>query len=822
MKKLWKIKTWYGIMALFIALLVLPGAAWAYKPVVKTVPWVATNPLIPHDVISGKATTLKGTCDVQAANFQYAWDFGDGTPVATGTVTNRYAIEATHTYTGTVGLLYTARLTVEDTGTHETSSKEYYVVIRDNELPAQVNIAIDEGLWYIHKTQHRYSSGGLDYGDWLSGSGYTISGYQAVSVANINAFEVQGHQEGGNPDNPYTETVQRGMRSLFTWLQAFAITPQTNPLGTFNPDSNGNGLGVQAPQVYPPYVGGMYMATIVASATPNAITTTGPANIIGRSYAAIVQDMVDAYAWGQYDSNPLGGGWRYNWGNAPDNSICQWAAIGMLAAEREWHLTVPQIVKDWNRVWLAYSQAPNGSFGYTNQSPIWGPYATHPSGMVQMVMDGIHRGNAGSPNWDMAETFIRDNFCNTGGAYYAIRDYYYGMFSFVKAMELYDANGDGVAEPIIMLQSQTPGVAPLDWYGAELSKGDPCDGVARTLVNDQAAAGYWWGHNNSGDQYPFETAWAVIMLQPTGCPFCTVPVAVAEAIPNPGVVNGLITLNGSGSYHLNSARHIVSWEWDLNNDGIFEASGPVITASWPALGDYPVRLRVCDDGDPVLCAETVVTVRITIPPVEPTANAGGPYFFCPNISKWFLDGRGSVNPDDGIHLNGYPGDFIREYAWDLDGDNDFADAFGPTPEVTAYFTGKGPGSYNVQLRVTDNTAISWGPSYSDLSDTDLAQVTVLGATDPACSCINDLTARIKDGKVQLVWTDTGATGYSIYRGTVSGGPYTKIGYTTSRYSTYLDSQVVNGTTYYYVVREVALDENEVCQSNQVSATPRRR
>jgi len=42
---------------------------------------------------------------------------------------------------------------------------------------------------------------------------------------------------------------------------------------------------------------------------------------------------------------------------------------------------------------------------------------------------------------------------------------------------------------------------------------------------------------------------------------------------------------------------------------------------------------------------------------------------------------------------------------------------------------------------------------------------------------------------------------------------------TSTCSTYLDTDVLNGTTYYYVVRPVAVTGGELCQSNEASATP---
>ena len=92
--------------------------------------------------------------------------------------------------------------------------------------------------------------------------------------------------------------------------------------------------------------------------------------------------------------------------------------------------------------------------------------------------------------------------------------------------------------------------------------------------------------------------------------------------------------------------------------------------------------------------------------------------------------------------------------------------------------------------------------------------------DPVCqNCINNVTATAKAGKVQLQWTHTTADHYAVYRGTVPGGPYTLIGTTKSTYSLYLDATVTNGTTYYYVVREAALNNSEYCQSNEAMATP---
>jgi hypothetical protein len=369
-------------------------------------------------------------------------------------------------------------------------------------------------------------------------------------------------------------------------------------------------------------------------------------------------------------------------------------------------------------------------------------------------------------------------------------------------------------------------VNPIDWYAAEFDPNLPAgvnntDGIARTLVGDQSAGGYWWGHNATSEQYFFETAWAVIMLNRTVFTGGA-PVAVAVATPNPALAGQVVQFNGGGSFHQDASKSIAGWEWDFDNNGTFDATGPQVSMSFVALGSYAVRLRVTDNGSPPVTAETTITVQVTIPPTAPTAHAGGPYNFCTNKTPWFLDGTKSVNPDDGQSQPGSPPDFIKEYAWDLNGDAVFGDALGPTPDVTALLTALGLGSHLIQLRVTDNTAASFPASgMGDLSDVDSAQVVIRSGTDPACGCVNNLTAYPKNSLVQLTWTPfAGTDHYNIYRGTISGGPYLFIGTAGGGDTVYFDRSVTNGTLYYYVMRPAALNGTEICQSNQVSARPR--
>ena len=82
-----------------------------------------------------------------------------------------------------------------------------------------------------------------------------------------------------------------------------------------------------------------------------------------------------------------------------------------------------------------------------------------------------------------------------------------------------------------------------------------------------------------------------------------------------------------------------------------------------------------------------------------------------------------------------------------------------------------------------------------------------------------LTATAGNAQVSLAWTSAlGATRYNLKRGTAPGGPYTPIA-SALKAVHYVDTAVVNDTTYYYVVSaENSLGASG--NSNEASATPR--
>lgn len=73
--------------------------------------------------------------------------------------------------------------------------------------------------------------------------------------------------------------------------------------------------------------------------------------------------------------------------------------------------------------------------------------------------------------------------------------------------------------------------------------------------------------------------------------------------------------------------------------------------------------------------------------------------------------------------------------------------------------------------------------------------------------------------VSLSWnssTTSGVVGYNLYRGTVSGGPYTQVA-SRNAGSSYTDSSVAAGQTYFYVVTSVDGSGTESIYSNQAQA-----
>jgi len=71
----------------------------------------------------------------------------------------------------------------------------------------------------------------------------------------------------------------------------------------------------------------------------------------------------------------------------------------------------------------------------------------------------------------------------------------------------------------------------------------------------------------------------------------------------------------------------------------------------------------------------------------------------------------------------------------------------------------------------------------------------------------------------LSWTASTSTvsGYNVYRGSVSGGPYTLVNNSLVTLLTFTDSAVQSGQTYFYVTTAVDGSGNESLYSNETTA-----
>jgi hypothetical protein len=814
---------WSRFILAFLILVIAGMGFWsnaanAAPTKVICVPWQG-NINKYHTTWSGLNVFLKGVIETDStAQIWYKWNFGDGTESAVSSATGKtkYNVEITHTYTGAEGTPFTAKLLVADNNALANPIEDPYLVkIEPVGLDSKINVAIDNGLWYLYKSGSDTSS----YYHTFDGSPFMVwsysSYYASPTASAVHAFQINGHKETGDPDeDPYAEYVERGLNWLFngyyyssSYPMLRALTISTQPGG--NPDTNSNGIGIEVRDYgyRPVYEGGMIMDAIIAAGTPGADSGRDfDGDGTNDTYQEVVQDMCDMYAYGQYD-NTTGsygviGGWRYNWNEWPDNSACQWAAIGMIPAqELPWSCNVPGWVKTLNNNWLNYSYSTPfsghpewGGFGYT--SPSWGDALT-PSGMVQLSFCGQ---TTSDPRWVTCERWLADNWIVTRN--WLNQNNVYAYYAFAKAMRLAQPN------PVVTFSSNN-----FDWYrGSGITMG-----LAEKIADRLIANSYWdyYGPN-------LGTAWCVIILKPVL--FAEAPVACFDADPNPSYPDMPISFDPSCSGHSEPGKGISNltlFEWDWNNDGVYDestATPDVVTHSFPCAAipcTYPVTLRVTDDSTPARTATYVMNIQITNPPHPPVARANGPYMvsLCPGDTLT-LDGSGSYDPDEGTHEAGCgtcPDDTITAWDWDLNGA-----PWGYTDETgeviafgggyTTYFNTAG--NYNIGLRVTDNTAASYpGSGEPDLTDEDFSVVEVYDG------CICELSAEVGCQYVTLSWGNVGADKYVIYKSTQGVNTGFEDTATTTETSKTLGSFVMGQTTYY---RVMAITGNQKCLSKAIA------
>ena len=125
------------------------------------------------------------------------------------------------------------------------------------------------------------------------------------------------------------------------------------------------------------------------------------------------------------------------------------------------------------------------------------------------------------------------------------------------------------------------------------------------------------------------------------------------------------------------------YQWDWDNDGTYDESGPTPAHIWNQFGNYTVDLKVTDARH----GEGVTTFTVTVNDVPPTnVSAGGPYSAISGQPVTLTGSATCASVDTCI------------YEWDLDGDGQYDDATGTSITNTWHAID----DYIVSLRVTDS------------------------------------------------------------------------------------------------------------------------
>jgi hypothetical protein len=143
---------------------------------------------------------------------------------------------------------------------------------------------------------------------------------------------------------------------------------------------------------------------------------------------------------------------------------------------------------------------------------------------------------------------------------------------------------------------------------------------------------------------------------------------------------------------------------------------------------------------------------------------------------------------------------------------------GGTQQFTATVTG------------SSNTAVTWSATGGTISTSGLytapatagtytVTATSKASTSASASATVTVSAPIQHS-VTLTWAASSSTvsGYNVYRGTVSGGPYTVINTALDASLSYVDDTVASGDTYYYVVTSVSSSGVESAFSSQLQVS----
>jgi len=123
------------------------------------------------------------------------------------------------------------------------------------------------------------------------------------------------------------------------------------------------------------------------------------------------------------------------------------------------------------------------------------------------------------------------------------------------------------------------------------------------------------------------------------------PVASFTYSPLFPQVGQLLTLDGTSSFDPDGT--IVSYQWDLNGDGIYDAFGPITQGTFGTAGARLIRLAVTDNDGLTASATQTIYISASSGPAGAPAMGTTPGFFVWGTDRWHITvnaGAGWVTP----------------------------------------------------------------------------------------------------------------------------------------------------------------------------------
>lgn len=203
---------------------------------------------------------------------------------------------------------------------------------------SDIQTAIKNGVTWLASKQN------LD-GSWGSGA-YPI-GDTGLVLIKLESYALEQGLSPFDDAYEYKNNVVSGLNFLFNKAQQDINGVYFEESGRIN------------------YQTGIVLAALCANGEPTRIVNTGI--LTGQTYKQVAQSMVNYLAYSQQDSGPNIGGWAYEKGDTPDNSVSGYVVLGLefaIAPAYQFGCSVPNTTKTNLDSWINYIQSTDGGSGY--------------------------------------------------------------------------------------------------------------------------------------------------------------------------------------------------------------------------------------------------------------------------------------------------------------------------------------------------------------------------------------------------------------------------------------------------------------------------